>query len=83
MTEQDRIELHKECLDLFTDTACKEKYEMVKGIEAVVEYVLKKVDKLPTHRVSNRFCLCKEPDERWDSGQTCFCDKCEKLVDAC
>jgi len=33
--------------------------------------------------VSKRFCLCKEPDENWDSGQTCFCGKCDKLVNAC
>lgn len=33
--------------------------------------------------ISKRFCLCKKPDKRWDSGQTCFCDKCEKLVNAC
>ena len=33
--------------------------------------------------VSKRFCLCKDPDENWDSGQTCFCGKCEKLINAC
>ena len=42
MTEQDNKKLHKECLQLFTNTACKEKYEMQKGIFTVVEYVIKK-----------------------------------------
>jgi hypothetical protein len=30
-----------------------------------------------------RFCLCRNPDKYWDSGQVCFCGKCNKLVDAC
>ena len=67
MTEQDRKELHKECFKLFGYTACKESYEMAKGVEAVVEYVLNKVVNLPMHDVSycaeqtknlltNKFC---------------------------
>ena len=41
------------------------------------------LNNLSQHLVSKRFCLCKEPDENWDSGQTCFCGKCDKLVNAC
>jgi hypothetical protein len=52
LTEQDKKELHKYCLQLFTDTACKENYEMQKGIFTVVEYVLNQVGKLPIDIVS-------------------------------
>jgi hypothetical protein len=52
MTEQDKKELHKECFKLFGDTACKDTYEMAKGVEAVVEYVLSKVVNLSMHDVS-------------------------------
>ena len=82
MTEQDKKELHKYCLQLFTDTACKENYEMQKGIFTVVEYVLNQVGKLPIDSVMQRICHCSEPKEYWDSGQTNICDNCDKVIDA-
>ena len=38
-----RKELIKESLDLFEKTACKETYEMAKGIEAVVDFLITKL----------------------------------------
>jgi hypothetical protein len=63
MTEQDKRELHKDCLQLFTDTACKQNYEMEKGILAVVEYVLNQVVKLPIDIVSGMFAYHPENEE--------------------
>lgn len=47
------------------------------------EYAKRLLNNMGMSHVGKRFCLCEEPEENWDSGQTCFCDKCNKLIDAC